>query len=109
MSHQGRPRLRTLLYFSCLRMVQYDTHFAQLYAYLQRRKDNPLTKMQAVGVLMNKLLHIWWALIQNQTFYNPSFGQSSLKTDLFLFRSSCNRLSVEIWRCLATRGHRTIP
>ena len=77
MSHQGRPRLRTLLYFSCLRMVQYDTRFAQLYADLQRRKDNPLTKMQAVGVLMNKLLHIWWALIHNQTFYNPSFGQSS--------------------------------
>ena len=76
MSHQGRPRLRTLLYFSCLRMVQYDTRFAQLYAYLQRRQDNPLTKMQAVGVLMNKLLHIWWALIHNQTFYNPSFGQS---------------------------------
>jgi transposase len=76
MSHQGRPHLRTLLYFSCLRMIQYDTHFAQLYSYLQRRKDNPLTKMQALGVLMNKLLHIWWALIQNQTFYNPSFGQS---------------------------------
>lgn len=77
MSHQGRPRLRTLLYFSCLRMIQYDTRFAQLYADLQRRKDNPLTKMQAVGVLMNKLLHIWWALIHNQTFYNPSFGQSA--------------------------------
>jgi transposase len=76
MSHQGRPRLRTLLYFSCLRMVQYDTRFAQLFAYLQRRQDNPLTKMQAVGVLMNKLLHIWWALIHNQTFYNPSFGRS---------------------------------
>jgi len=75
MSHQGRPRLRTLLYFTCLRMVQYDTRFAQLYADLQRRKDNPLTKMQALGVLMNKLLHIWWALIHNQTFYNPSFGQ----------------------------------
>jgi transposase len=77
MSHQGRPRLRTLLYFTCLRMVQYDTRFAQLYSYLQRRKDNPLTKMQALGVLMNKLLHIWWALIHNQTFYNPSFGKSS--------------------------------
>ena len=76
MSHQGRPRLRTLLYFSCLRMIQYDTRFAQLYADLQRRKDNPLTKMQALGVLMNKLLHIWWALIHNRTFYNPSFGQS---------------------------------
>lgn len=77
MSHQGRPRLRTLLYFSCLRMIQYDTRFAQLYAYLQSRKDNPLTKMQALGVLMNKLLHVWWALIHNQTFYNPSFGQSA--------------------------------
>lgn len=76
MSHQGRPRLRTLLYFTCLRMIQYDTRFAQLYSDLQRRKDNPLTKMQALGVLMNKLLHIWWALIHSQTFYNPSFGQS---------------------------------
>lgn len=76
MSHQGRPRLRTLLYFSCLRMVRYDTRFAQLYSDLQRRKDNPLTKMQALGVLMNKLLHVWWALIQNQTIYNPAFGQS---------------------------------
>jgi transposase len=75
MSHQGRPHLRTLLYFTCLRMVQHDTRFARLYADLQKRKDNPLTKMQALGVLMNKLLHIWWALIHNQTFYNPSFGQ----------------------------------
>jgi transposase len=77
MSHQGRPRLRTMLYFACLRMIQHDKHFAQIYSLLQRRKDNPLTKMQALGVLMNKLLHILWALIHNQTFYNPSFGQST--------------------------------
>ena len=76
MSHQGRARLRTMLYFTCLRMVQYDDHFAQIYAHLQRRQNNPLTKMQAIGVLMNKILHILWALIHNQTFYNPSFGQS---------------------------------
>jgi Transposase IS116/IS110/IS902 family./Transposase. len=76
MSHQGRARLRTMLYFTCLRMVQYDDHFAQIYAHLQRRQNNPLTKMQAIGVLMNKLLHILWTLIHKQTFYNPSFGQS---------------------------------
>jgi hypothetical protein len=76
MSRQGRPRLRTLLYFTCLRMVQYDPHFAQLYSALQRRQKNPLTKMQALGVLMNKLLHILWALTHNQTLYNPSFTQS---------------------------------
>ncbi|HTX89786.1 MAG TPA: IS110 family transposase [Anaerolineales bacterium] len=76
MSHHGRARLRTLLYFTCLRMVQQDPHFAQIYSDLQRRPKNPLTKMQALGVLMNKLLHILWALAQNQTLYNPSFAQS---------------------------------
>jgi transposase len=76
MSHQGRARLRTMLYFTCLRLVQQDDHFAQIYAHLQSRQNNPLTKMQALGVLMNKLLHILWALIHNQTFYNPSFSQS---------------------------------
>lgn len=76
MSHHGRAHLRTLLYFVCLRMVQHDPYFAQLYSDLQRRQKNPLTKMQALGVLMNKLLHILWALIQNQTFYNSSFAQS---------------------------------
>jgi transposase len=76
MSHHGRPRLRTLLYFTCMRLVQRDAHFAQLYSDLQRRSKNPLTKMQALGVLMNKLLHILWALAKTQTYYNPSFAQS---------------------------------
>jgi transposase len=76
MSRQGRPQLRTMLYFSCLRMIQYDSHFALLYSKLQRRPKNPLTKMQALGVLMNKLLHILWALIHQQTMYNPAFAQS---------------------------------
>jgi transposase len=76
MSHHGRSRLRTMLYFTCLRLVHQDKHFAHLYAHLQRRPINPLTKMQALGILMNKLLHILWALIHNQTFYNPSFDQS---------------------------------
>ncbi len=74
MSHLGRPRLRTMLYFACLRLIQHDDHFASLYSHLQRRPNNPLTKMQALGVLMNKLLHILWALIHNQTFYNPAFS-----------------------------------
>lgn len=74
MSHHGRAHLRTLLYFTCLRLIQYDPHFAQLYSHLQRRSNNPLTKMQAIGVLMNKLLHILWALVQNHTYYRSSFA-----------------------------------
>jgi len=76
MSHQGRARLRTMLYFTCLRLVHQEEAFTQLYLHLQRRPHNPLTKMQALGVLMNKLLHVLWALIQNQTFYNPAILQS---------------------------------
>lgn len=72
MSKQGRSRLRLILYLACLRLIQIDPHFQKVYLNLQRRPANPLTKMQALGVLMNKLLHILWALIQKQTFYTPA-------------------------------------
>jgi transposase len=77
MSHQGRPRLRGMLYLVCLRMIQDDQRFSELYQHLQIRKTNPLTKMQAVGVLMNKLTHILWALMKQQVLYDPMTHQSS--------------------------------
>jgi transposase len=73
MSRQGRPRLRTTLYFACMRLVQYDPAFARLYHLLQERSHNPLTKGQALGVLMNKLLRIVWALMRHQTCYDAGF------------------------------------
>ena len=73
MSHQGRPRLRTALYFAVMRLIRLDDSFALEYRRLQIRSKNPLCKMQALGVLMNKLLRILWALMRKQTFYVPSF------------------------------------
>ena len=55
MSHKGRPRLRTALFFAALRLVQVDDAFARQYLHLQTRDKNPLCKMQALGALMNKL------------------------------------------------------
>lgn len=72
MSGKGRPRLRTLLYFASLRLIQYDPAFSQLYQRLQQRKRNPLTGMQALGVVMNKTLHVLWSLIRQQTFYDSN-------------------------------------
>jgi transposase len=77
MSHKGRPRLRTALFFAVMRLVQVDEAFARQYQWLQVREQNPLTKMQALGVLMNKLLRILWALMQNRTFYNPYFQRAA--------------------------------
>jgi transposase len=73
MSHKGRPRLRTALFFAVLSLVRVDDAFAREYKHLQRREKNPLTKMQSLGVLMNKLLRIVWALMRNRTFYVSGF------------------------------------
>ena len=74
MSHKGRPRLRTALFFAVMRLVQVDEAFARDYLHLQTQEKNQLTKMQALSVLMNKLVHILWALMQNRAFYNPGFS-----------------------------------
>jgi len=58
MSRKGRPRLRTALFFAVLSLVRVDAAFARAYQHLQERESNPLTKMQALGALMNKLLRI---------------------------------------------------
>jgi transposase len=73
MSRKGRPRLRTALFFAVMRLIQGDETFARQYAYLQTRERNPLTKLQAVGALMNKLLRILWSLMKNQAYYSPHF------------------------------------
>lgn len=72
-SRKGRPRLRTSLFFAVMHLVRVNDAFGRQYLHLQQRKENPLTKMQALGVLMNKLLRILWALAKNQTFYDPAF------------------------------------
>jgi transposase len=69
MSHKGRSALRLHLFMACLRLVQLNPSFAGWYGYYQHRPQKPLTKMQALGVLMNKLLKILWALIHHQTSF----------------------------------------
>ena len=77
MSHKGRSRLRTALYFAVMRLIQHDDNFARIYRRFQQRDKNPLTNMQALGALMNKLLRILWALMKHQTFYDPTYEMSS--------------------------------
>jgi transposase len=73
MSRKGRPRLRTALFFAVMRLIQGDETFAREYVHLQTRQRNPLTKLQAAGALMNKLLRILWSLMKNRSYYNPHF------------------------------------
>jgi transposase len=77
MSHKGRPRLRTALFFAVMRLVQFDDAFARQYQHLQTRDKNPLCKMQALGALMNKLLRVLWALMRQRTLYVPDFHKAA--------------------------------
>jgi len=71
-SGKGRARLRTILYFACLRLIRVDDAFARLYQHYQQRDKNPLTKMQALGVLMNRLLLVLWSLLRHKQHYDPA-------------------------------------
>jgi len=74
MSHKGRPRLRTALYFAVLRLIQSDETFIRQYERFQQRPQNALCKMEAIGALMNRLLRVVWALMHQRTFYDPAFN-----------------------------------
>lgn len=67
MSHKGRPRLRTYLFWACLRLVQADDAFAARH----HRQLQRMTKLQSIGALMNHLLHVLWALQRTQQPYVP--------------------------------------
>ena len=75
MSGKGRATLRTMLFFGCLHLIRLDPAFAAYYQHLKTRPKNPLTGLQAIGVLMNKVLHILWALIRQRTYYDPACWQ----------------------------------
>jgi transposase len=77
MSHKGRPRLRTALFFAVMRLVRVDDAFARRYQHLLTRDKNPLCKMQALGVLMNKLLRVLWTLMRKRTPYVPDFQHAA--------------------------------
>ena len=77
MSRQGRPRLRTTLFFAVMRLVQVDDTFASHYQAFQQREDKPLTKMEALGAMMNRLLRILWALVRHQRIYDPHYHRTT--------------------------------
>jgi transposase len=71
MSHKGRTRLRTYLFFATMRLIRWDSAFRSRQHALISRASQPLQKLVAVGVLMNKLLHLIWAMHRKKTNYSP--------------------------------------
>ncbi len=75
-SKQGRSRLRLVLYWATLRLLSRNAALAYHYRRLQSRPQQPLTKMEAVGACMNKLLWYVWRTGHYREAYDPDRWQT---------------------------------
>jgi len=69
-SKKGRGRLRWVLYWATLRLLTGNAAIAHAYSRLQHRRTDPLTKMEALGACMNKLLWFVWATGRGRRWYD---------------------------------------
>jgi transposase len=74
-SKRGRARLRLVLYWATLRLLRRNEAIAYHYRRWQTRPRRPLTKMQALGACMNKLLWYVWCTGHYRITYDPTRWQ----------------------------------
>ena len=75
-SKHGRARLRWVLYWATLRLLRHNDAIAYHYQRLCTRPQQPLTKMEALGACMNKLLWYVWVTGHHQRPYDPNLWQT---------------------------------
>jgi len=75
-SKQGRARLRWVLYWATLQLLSRNAAIAYHYQRLQSRARHPLTKMEAIGACMNKLLWYVWCTGHDRNKYDPDRWQT---------------------------------
>jgi transposase len=76
MSKKGRNGLRAVTYRAVIALLRHNQAFADHVKKLQQRPagHNPLTKREAIGATMNKLLRIVYALLSKQRTFDPALA-----------------------------------
>lgn len=62
MGKKGRPGLRWICWRAALSLLRHNPVFREAYRRWTQRVENPLTKMEALGACMHKLLRVMYAL-----------------------------------------------
>jgi len=75
-SKRGRARLRWVLYWATLRLLSRNDAMAYHYRRWQTRPCQPLTKMEALGACLNKLLWYVWVTGHHRMPYDPNLWQT---------------------------------
>ena len=70
-SYRGRKRLRYVLYEAAISLVGKNAEFREIHEYYQKRKDNPLKKMQSVVAVACKALRVFYAILMKGVDYDP--------------------------------------
>lgn len=67
-SKRGSPYLRRALYLSCQSVVRNDAYFNSIY---QRHRDNGKSYKEAIVAVMNRFIHVLYAIWRDNRPYSP--------------------------------------
>ena len=70
-SYRGRKRLRYVLYEAAIALIGKNAEFREIHVYYQKRKENPLKKMQSVVAVACKALRVFYAILTKGVDYDP--------------------------------------
>ncbi len=71
MSKKGRSGLRTVAFRAVIGLLRHNAVFQQYVQRLHKREQHPLTKREAIGAAMNKLLRVVYTLLKRQAVFDP--------------------------------------
>lgn len=72
--HGGHARLRSTLYMATLSAVRFNPHIRHFYERLCARGK---PKKVAMCAAARKLIHLAWALVVKERFYDPNYGSAT--------------------------------
>lgn len=70
-SKRGRSKLRAILFQAVIPLVAKNPEFRALHEYYTTRQSNPLKKKQSIIAISCKLIRIFYAILKNNTVYDP--------------------------------------
>lgn len=70
-SKRGRSKLRAILFQAVIPLVAKNPEFRSLHKYYTTRQNNPLKKKQSIIAISCKLIRIFYAILKNNTVYDP--------------------------------------
>lgn len=74
MSKKGRASMRGTLYMCALTAVMHDAHLKKIY---HKHRSKGFNHMQAIGVIMQKLLRIIWGVLTSKSKYNALIDEQN--------------------------------